>query len=746
MKFFNNLSLLKKTICLIFILGLITCVVFYVFYPKILLKSYLNIENANAQKDVGRGYKAVEAFLKQLDSKAGDWANWDDSYAFIQDNNTTFIKVNVIDNTFEQIGINLIAFINKKGEILLMRSHDYENQKEIIVDDALRENILANTSLIFHYDVQDKTNGIVLLPKGPMLIVSRPILTSNGDGPIQGSIIFGKYIDKSFVNELEKTTNLKLSFLPLSGSVGSDLAGIRDKLVKTKSYFTDTPSESKIIGYALFNDVNGDPALILKVDMSREIFQQGKKNTVGFIELVIAVILVCAVLITFSIQKLILSRMSFLEKKTVEIGKSGDISRRIDFSGKDEIASLTKEINSMLDNIERFQSSLEKEKESVEEKVVERTRELKEEQVKLKATINGLNVGFLMVNPFLKIILINYAAKRIFCSPVKEKNGEITTINSENISLFDNCDMDFIVDRLGQSFKIKEEIQKSLNQAKPLTLRNVNILDNYYNIYLNPVIVIENSKVRTIGCSAVIEDTTVQMMLQQSKDEFFSIASHELRTPLTAIRGNTSMLLDYFGDQLKDPQIREMIGDIRESSVRLIDIVNDFLNVSRLELGKMEFKKEKIEIEPLTDEVLKEYVATGFMKQLSLEAQKPESKMPLIMGDGNRIKQVIINLIGNGIKFTENGGITIKFKKEDGFVKVLVSDTGMGIGPEDQKLLFQKFQQTANNTFARDVTKGSGLGLYISRMIVEKMGGQIKLEESTLGKGTTFSFTLPTAG
>lgn len=119
--------------------------------------------------------------------------------------------------------------------------------------------------------------------------------------------------------------------------------------------------------------------------------------------------------------------------------------------------------------------------------------------------------------------------------------------------------------------------------------------------------------------------------------------------------------------------------------------------------------------------------------------------MPTVVADKNKFKQVLINLIGNAMKFTKEGGISISLKNEGKFVKILVSDTGVGIPEKNQKLLFRKFQQAESNIFTRDATRGTGLGLYISKLLIEGMGGMLNIERSVVGKGTSFFIILPFA-
>ena len=390
--------------------------------------------------------------------------------------------------------------------------------------------------------------------------------------------------------------------------------------------------------------------------------------------------------------------------------KKGKLDTRVSINSTDEIGELALDFNQMTAQIQQSYLVLE------------------EEKTKLKASIGSLPVGFIMTDNQNKILTINQSAIDIIFSLSK---------NVPKVA------KDYTLDSIGAKFKnvidLKSLVKKCLLEKKIVLVREVMFENRYVKLLLSPII--EDSS--ALGVVILIEDITEAKLIQRSRDEFFSIASHELRTPLTAIRGNTALIKEYYWDKLKDKDLEEMIEDIHKSSTRLIGIVNDFLDTSRLELGKMEFKKEEIDAEDLVNEVLKEYITTGSMKKLYLEAEKPETKIPLMIADRDRIKQILINLIGNAIKFTEEGGVKVKIKVENNFVKILVADTGKGISPESQNLLFRKFQQAAESIFTRDAIHGTGLGLYISRMMAEGMGGEVKLESSAVGKGSVFSLSLP---
>jgi len=225
------------------------------------------------------------------------------------------------------------------------------------------------------------------------------------------------------------------------------------------------------------------------------------------------------------------------------------------------------------------------------------------------------------------------------------------------------------------------------------------------------------------------------------KDEFFSIASHELRTPLTAIRGNSIMLKKLYADKVEDQHFTTMVDDIYASTIRLIEIVNDYLDVARLEEGKIKFINEQVNVDTIINEVISELTAVANEKEISLKYQAmPDTT--IVNCDRSRIKQIIYNLIGNAIKFTQSGGVTVRTEIKNNNLRILFTDTGPGISLPSQKQLFKKFRQVSDNPQTSNIGS-SGLGLYISKMLIEKMGGKIELVSSEIGRGTTFGISLP---
>jgi signal transduction histidine kinase len=222
------------------------------------------------------------------------------------------------------------------------------------------------------------------------------------------------------------------------------------------------------------------------------------------------------------------------------------------------------------------------------------------------------------------------------------------------------------------------------------------------------------------------------------KSQFLANMSHELRTPLNAILGYTELILDEIYGEVPGT-IREVLGRVDKSGRHLLGLINDVLDISKIEAGELSLS--------LNDYSMKEVVHTVFTSVESLAAEKKLGLKVTVApdlspgrGDERRIAQVLLNLVGNAIKFTEVGEVRIQAQASDGAFLVSVADTGSGIALDDQQKIFEEFQQIDNS-----ITKtkgGTGLGLAIAKRIIEMHGGRIWVE-STPGQGSTFSFTVP---
>jgi signal transduction histidine kinase len=222
------------------------------------------------------------------------------------------------------------------------------------------------------------------------------------------------------------------------------------------------------------------------------------------------------------------------------------------------------------------------------------------------------------------------------------------------------------------------------------------------------------------------------------KSQFLANMSHELRTPLNAILGYTELILDnIYGDVPE--KIREVLERLEQNGRHLLGLINDVLDLSKIEAGQLTLALNEYSMEEVVQTVFTSVEALAAEKKLKLKARVPQG-LSVARGDEQRISQVLLNLLGNAIKFTDEGEVRVEVTDSDERFLVSVTDTGPGIPEADQKTIFEEFQQ-ADDSNTRE-KGGSGLGLSISKKIVEMHGGRIWVE-SDVGKGSTFRFTLP---
>lgn len=232
--------------------------------------------------------------------------------------------------------------------------------------------------------------------------------------------------------------------------------------------------------------------------------------------------------------------------------------------------------------------------------------------------------------------------------------------------------------------------------------------------------------------------------VDQIKDDFVSIASHELRTPMAAIRSYAWMALHKSDIHLSE-KVEKYLVRILISTERLINLVNDLLNLSRVESGKIDINLEELDLIPIIKDAIDEvYYSKSTSKDIKFIIL--EQPLPKVMADPERLREVLLNLIGNSVKFTPKGGtITVGFFTDGKGVEISIKDTGLGISQDDLGRLFQKFAKLDSSYVSMATSGGTGLGLYISKSLVELMHGKIWANSEGINKGTTFTFSLPIA-
>ena len=441
----------------------------------------------------------------------------------------------------------------------------------------------------------------------------------------------------------------------------------------------------------------------------------------------------------------------------------GEFDSEITVDSDNEVGVLAEEFNEMRRNLKN---------------AVDR---LTQEEKKLTAIVDNLGEGLIVVEPTGRVLYVNPVAERLLNLGDTADYENFIAIDTENSTICwtktleseGNTETDKrTVDMKILSFSRREVAQHrtvSTNATSAFVVE-VNINGNHRqdNGTINSASTLpnkagvdsQNSRIlriiasnfsdehnNIVGTVYVFDDITDEHEIERMKSEFVSLVSHELRTPLTSIIGFISLILDGKTGKINRKQ-HESLSRAHRQSKRLAALINDLLDISRIEAGRIEMKRERVQIDRIAKRRIEELRPQADQKTISLLFDT-QSRLPPMIGDADRIGQVFINLIGNAIKFTpDSGKVTVRISKSqqngsatDGF-HVQVVDTGPGIPPEDREKVFDKFRQLGNLN-ARKPQGGTGLGLSIAAGIVEAHGGRLWVDSGDSGCGCNFQFFMP---
>ncbi|MFZ5590339.1 MAG: CHASE4 domain-containing protein [Bacillota bacterium] len=344
------------------LIGLVIfCVIstFYLFSHLILLTSFAKLEETYVQQNLLRAVNALDNEISFINSTAGDYAGWDKTYEFIQNPNPQYIKTDIAASAFVQLRINYMLFYNSTGRLVFARGVDIKSGREIPPPASLINHLAQNPFLLQHDSPRSSKKGLLLLPEGPLLLASRPIVTSEFKGPVRSTLLMARWLDAPKVNELAEKTRLSLNINTLADfSRSPQEPAVQEHLAAGQSLFSQPLSEHELAGYAVLKDIYNHPVLLLQVLMPRGIYQQGKQTLAYFLLGLLALGLAFYLLAMLFLEKIILSRLTGLSTAVNSIGLTGDLTTRVKAPGKDEISDLADKINEMLAALELSRNKL----------------------------------------------------------------------------------------------------------------------------------------------------------------------------------------------------------------------------------------------------------------------------------------------------------------------------------------------------------------------------------------------------
>ncbi len=711
--------------------------VIYLSSSTLLLAGFAKFEQQDTARNVKRAVDVLSDEIAKLSFTANDWAAWDDTYAFIEDENSDYIQTNLNDATIARLRLDMMLYIHRSGRIVFGQKFNPETGERVPVEKnteaiaSLSQYLTPKSLLVNHPETTSLVEGILQLPEGPMLIVSRPILTGEAEGPIRGTLIMGRYLSVEEIKRLGELTQLSIAVEEWDSSeLPPDFAAIRQSMTEDPDLepalllpdqtgiFVESWDSQTIAGYTLVKDIYNNSALLLRVELPREIYQQGQR-TANFILWVVLVVGVAFLVITlFLLEKVVLSRLSQLSQDVNHIGSDRDLAVRLPVQGVDELSQLATRINEMLDALDHSQQVRH------------------ESEQRYRAVIEQTSESIFLIEPTTQRIIESNTAFQKLLGYDSEEILSLTLgdfIDHESESIAYNIERTLSA----QSYHLGERRYR----RKDGSFVEVEVSAN--KIYYG----------QRTAISAVVRDITERKQVERelyqakvtaelankSKSQFLANMSHELRTPLNAIIGYSEILQEE-AEELEPEELNADLGKIEAAGRHLLGLINDILDLSKIEAGKMELYLESFEVPVALQEVV--FTVQPLLQKNENQLQVDcEPEIGEMYADVTKVRQILLNLLGNACKFTHQGTIFLRvFQKEGEMMVFEVRDTGIGMTPEQLEKLFQPFTQADTSTTRK--YGGTGLGLAIAKQFCHMMGGEITVD-SEVGKGSTFTIHLP---
>lgn len=702
---------------------------------QVVRKSFVRLEDQYARENVHRGLEALQDRVRQLDRLADDWASWDDAYKFVQDRNEAFSLSNINAETLKSLKIDFLLITDTEGRQVGGIACDPKDGRTKPVPEALVRMAGPKKPL------QGGRSGVAMVDSQPVLVGVRPVLTSQKEGPARGLVIMGYFLDGDRIGEISASLHLPITCMASAAAQASEAAPVLQSLELGSPEEIRVGPDNRLAGYGLVRDLENRPALLLQVRMARDIYEQGERTSSLFawmLALVGGVFCLASIAI---LRWQILARLERLGHGMNAIAAAEDFSQRLAVQGNDELATLARNANRLLEAVVESRQALVASE--------ERFRQIAENEVDCiwEVDLAGL---YVYASP---------AAEQIFGYRPDELVGRLHFYD-----LLEPRERPGLVPRLLAAMSRGRQARK---------LRHVNRRKDGRTVILETnAVPVRDARGVLSGYRGTERDVTelqrteeelrqyrerLETLVRQrtaelaeakeqadaanrAKSTFLSNVSGEFRTPLQSVISVSQVLSQ---DPLISSTQKSNIETVLRKSEHLLELIDNVLEITRAEAGRTGMDPRDFDLPALVGEVVESMRGRAEAKGLRLSCELDSGLPQVVCADPGKFRQVLAILLGNAIRFTQEGGVRLRISasRDPGRLRlaVEVADTGIGIAKEDQDGLFAPFRSSADSQTPR---LGPGLGLAVACLYVQLMGGTISVD-SEPNQGSCFRFTIP---
>ena len=765
------MTIRRKTLTVIGVTFAVLVAAVYAILQTTILPRFDEQEERSTRQDVRRAVEAMTARLDSLDRVTSDWAKWDDLYAFIAGRNAGFVATNVVDETFRNVGLDVMVFVHASGRVVEARGFDLKTEKRVPVSPGLLAELGAGSPLLSRADTTSGIKGIVVLPEGPLLVSAWPILRSSAEGPARGTLVWGRYLDARALKGLAEKTDLSLTLYPPAGpGAPPDVEAARAALDGGAPVVVRPLSEKSIAGYARLADVRGRPALILRVDHPRVIHAQGQAFARYLVAALLTVVLGGGVVSIVLLERLVLSRVAHLAAAIDDIGARGDLSARVSLPGGDELSGLAGAINGMLGSLDQQvgRSSL---LNQITRGIAERQDLASIFRVMLSRLEDQLPVDFgrvLYQAAAGTLTVIAYGPKsETLAAELGEPEGAAiptAAIPTEETALAASLRGEMVYVR-----DIREQPAPHSARLAQLGLRSEVIMPLAVEKEILGILVVARRTVDGFSSAEIAflrtlsehvslaayqarlhgelqeayenlrrtQEAAMQQERLRALGQMASGIAHDVNNALAPVVGFAELLLR--SEPGLSPRARRQLTSIRTAGEDIAHTVTRMREFYRQRGGRdlllpVKLNELAAQVVDLTRPRWKD-MAQGEGRVIRTETDL-QAGLPTVMGIESEIREALTNLVLNAVDAMPEGGvITLRTRVIGSGVTIEVADTGTGMDEATRQRCLEPFFSTKGE-------RGTGLGLAMVYGVVQRHDASIDIETAP-GRGTTMRVGFP---
>jgi len=687
----------------------------YLLARVVLLRGFSHLEEDFARQNLERISSALANELATLDRTTSEYASWDQTYAYLHGKQPNYVHTEFPDVTFQQLKINFVVILDNSGRKVFSKGFNLVSLDPAQVPVGLDQHLRPGAPLLAYDTHPGKVLGILVLPSGPALISSRPVLSSSSQGPVAGTMIMGRLLDSDEALRLSEMTHMPLDVQRVDGdTIPQDFQLARLTISGPNATVVREYDQSSLAAYELLNDIYDKPAVIARVLFPRDIYREGRTVLLQFLLLLLSASLVFGAATLFLLERVVLSRVADLSEGITEIGASGDLTARLDVSGKDELGYLGTAINGMLEDLANTEAERHEGRTRLGVMIDKMPAVLWTTDTSLRFTSSvgaGLEALGVRANELVGQSLFDY---------FRTNDPEFPAIAAHRKALE------------GESNTYEMEWQKLVFES-----------------HVQPMHSSEGELMGVIGVALDITDRRQladqlrQSQKMQAVGELAGGISHDFNNLLMVVKGHGELLLDRLPE---DSPLRQNVEQVQKAADRAASLTRQLLAFSRRQV----LQPRVLDLNDVVGGMI-EMFSRVIGENIEL-ACVPGANLGRVKADPGQVEQVLLNLVVNARDAMPKGGrVTIETTNvtidrsyaalhagmaAGRYVMLIVSDTGCGMDGPTQSRIFEPFFTT------KEKGKGTGLGLATVYGVVKQSGGYIWVY-SEVGHGTTFKIYLP---